>query len=86
MNNHQPFSFSLSRQICLGALAEDLRRIREELLRRDLKDIPAARLVTIAATLRAEANQLNGPLQLSEPVLDSTPDEDMPPPALTWQA
>jgi hypothetical protein len=78
--------FNLSRQNCLGSLAEDIRRIREELARRDLKDIPTSRLVTLAATLRAEANRLNGPLQLSEPVPDSAPEEDLPPPTLTWQA
>jgi transposase-like protein len=78
--------FKISRETCLEALAEDVRRIREELSRRDLKDIPTARLVTLAAALRAETNCLTQPLVLSEPVPDSTPDEEFPQPTLSWQA
>ena len=78
--------FKISTQPCLEALAEDIRRIREELARRDLKDIPTARLVTLAAALRAEANRLNGPLRLSEPISDSAPDEELPQPTQLWQA
>ncbi|HWV98978.1 MAG TPA: hypothetical protein VNZ64_04720 [Candidatus Acidoferrum sp.] len=78
--------FKISRQTCLEALAEDVRRIREELSRRDLKDIPTARLVTLAAALRVEASRLTGPLQLSESIPDSAPEEALPQPTLNWQA
>ena len=78
--------FKLSRNTCLESLAEDSRRIREELARRDLTDIPTARLVILAASLRAEASHINGPLQLAEPIPDSLPDQDFPPPTLTWEA
>jgi hypothetical protein len=76
----------LSRQTCLEALAEDSRRIREELLRRDLKDIPTARLVTLAASLRAEANRLNGPLQLCESIPLSAPSEESSQFTTRWEA
>ncbi len=78
--------FKISRQTCLEGLAEDVRRIREELSRRDLKDIPTARLVTLAAALRTEANRLTGPLQLAEPILNSSPEDELPQPTLCWQA
>ena len=78
--------FKISRQTCLEALADDVRRIRDELSRRDLKDIPTARLVSLAAALRAEASRLTGPLQLSEPVPDSAPEDQPPQPTLNWQA
>jgi hypothetical protein len=78
--------FKLSRQTCLEALAEDSRRIREELARRDLQDIPTARLVLLAARLRAEASRLHGPLQLAEPVPDSQLDEQPSSAILTWEA
>ncbi len=78
--------FKLSRQTCLEALADDIRRIREELARRDLKDIPTARLVTLAALLRAEAGRLTGPLQLATPIADSAPEDELPPLTLNWQA
>src|SRR5215813_756082 len=58
----------LSRLNCLQLLGEDLRRLREELARRDLADIPTARRLVLSAQLRAEANRINGPLQLAEPI------------------
>ncbi len=76
----------LSRRHCLESLAEDERRLREELARRDLKDIPTARLVLLVATLRKEANLLNGPLWLSEALPPDAPLVDqIPEPALTWE-
>ena len=78
--------FKLSRQTCLETLAEDVRRIRDELSRRDLKDIPTARLITLAALLRAEAGRLTGPLQLSAPIADPALEDELPQPTLNWQA
>jgi hypothetical protein len=76
----------LSRRHCLESLAADERRLREELARRDLKDIPTARLVLLAAALRKEANALNGPPRLSETVPPDAPLTDqIPEPALTWE-
>lgn len=77
----------LSRRHCLQSLADDERRLRDELARRDLKDIPTARLVLLLAALRKEANALNGPPLLAEPVPADAPlAEQMPEPALTWEA
>jgi transposase-like protein len=78
--------FKLSRQTCLEALAEDCRRIREELARRDLADIPTARLVLLAAGLRAEASRLHGPLQLAETISDSAYLGQPTSTLLTWEA
>ena len=76
----------LSRRHCLESLAHDERRLREELARRDFKDIPTARLVLLVATLRKEANVLNGPPRLSEPISLGAPLSDqIPEPALTWE-
>ncbi|HSU55381.1 MAG TPA: hypothetical protein VLT36_15100 [Candidatus Dormibacteraeota bacterium] len=58
----------LSRRHCLESLAEDERRLRDELANRDLKDIPTARLLLLLAAVRKEANAINGPLPLAEPV------------------
>ncbi len=76
----------LSRRHCLDSLADDDRRLREELARRDLKEIPTARLVLLLAALRKEANALNGPLQLAEAIPSDTPLTDqISDPALTWE-
>lgn len=76
----------VSRRVCVENLAEDLRRIREEIARRDLSDIPTARLLMLAARLRTEANQLNGPLRLSEST-DAIPPEESQhlEPAVDWE-
>lgn len=76
----------VSRRACMENLAEDLRRIREEIARRDLTDIPTARLLILAARLRAEANHLNGPVRLSESC-DAIPSEESQhlEPAVDWE-
>jgi hypothetical protein len=61
-------SCKLSRRHCLESLADDERRLREELARRDLKDIPTARLLALLAAVRKEASAINGPVRLAEPV------------------
>jgi hypothetical protein len=77
----------LSRRHCLESLANDEHRLREELARRDLKDIPTARLLLLVAALRKEANALNGPPRLSEPIPPDAPLTDqMPEAALTWES
>ena len=76
----------LSRRACLENLSEDARRIREELARRNLADIPTARLVTLSALLRAEALRLNSPLRLSEQVSTVGPDEEQfADPTISWE-
>ncbi len=76
----------LSRRICLENLGEDAHRIREELARRSLADIPTARLVTLSALVRAEALRLSGPLRLSEQVSSVGPDEErFADPTISWE-
>jgi len=48
------------------ALARQLQKVEAEIDKRDPDEIPAARLHTIAAALRAEINQEMGHLQFSE--------------------
>src|SRR5690242_20195955 len=62
--------YKLSQRSCLETLGEDLRRFREELARRDLADIPTARLALIVDHLRTEAKKATGPLQLAEPITE----------------
>ena len=45
-------------------LARQLKKIQEEIDKRDLEEIPASRLHGIAAALRAEINSIAGPLGL----------------------
>lgn len=47
-------------------LAAQLKRLEEEIEKRDLEEIPASRLHAVAAALRAEINREIGPLQFSE--------------------
>jgi transposase-like protein len=76
----------LSRRHCLESLADDERRLREELACRDLKDISTARLLLLVAALRKEANALNGPLRLSEPITTDVPLADqVPEVVVSWE-
>lgn len=65
----------VSRQRCVEDLGEATRRLREEIARRDLSDVPTARLFVLAARLRMEASHFNGPLRLSEST-DAIPPEE----------
>ncbi len=76
----------VSRAQCVAGLGEDLRRIRDELARRDLSDISTARLFTLAALLRAEANRINGPLQLAEPLSLNPLEDDELDPVISWES
>jgi len=74
-----------SQRACLESLAEDLRRPREELARRDLADIPAARLVLLVNRLRDEASRVAGPLHLAAPVTELEAEQDQfTDPVVTW--
>jgi len=76
----------LSRKHCLESLADDERRLREELAGRDLKDIPTARLLVLLAAVRREANAINGPVRLAEPVSADAPlVQQVPDPTVTWE-
>ena len=75
----------LSRQDCLQLLGDHLRRLCDELARRDLADIPTARLVGLCAALRAEANQLNGPLKLAEPITEDQDPFEITDPVINWE-
>ena len=46
------------------ALAAQLKKIEEEIVKRDLEEIPASRLHGIAAQLRAEINRETGPVAI----------------------
>ena len=48
------------------ALARQLKRLEEEIDARDLEEIPASRLHSIAAALRAEINREMGSIQFAE--------------------
>ena len=48
------------------ALARQLKRLEEEIESRDLEEIPASRLHSIAASLRAEINREMGTVQFAE--------------------
>jgi hypothetical protein len=48
------------------ALAHQLKRLEEEIAKRDLEEIPASRLHSIAAALRAEINREIGTVRFSE--------------------
>jgi transposase-like protein len=76
----------LSPRICLENLGEDSRRIRDELARRNLEDVPTSRLFFLAALVRREARRLNGPLRISESVTDLGPEADLfTQPTITWE-
>ena len=77
--------FKISRRRCLETLGEDIQKIREELARRDLKDVSTARLFVLSARLRKEAARLNGPLKLSEPLGDSTSEDQSADPTIQWE-
>ena len=77
----------LSRDQCLQNLGEGLRRLRQELEKRDLKDVPTARLFRLISQLSDQAERFNGPIQLSEPIPESTFDQEpLPDPIETWDA
>jgi hypothetical protein len=77
----------ISRANCLQELSEDARRVREELARRDLTDIPTTRLLTMASLLRAEIVRVAGPVRLSQEVTDDLADRDQfINPSVTWDA
>ena len=76
----------ISRRRCLENLGEDIQRIREELARRDLKDVSTARLFLLSARLRHEAARLNGPLKLSEPLGEAgASEEEFSDPTIQWE-
>jgi hypothetical protein len=65
-------------------IGRDLRRVEQELAKRDLSDIPTARLLTQAARLRAEASREAGDLRFSTSVR-SIPNEEYFEDVLDWQ-
>jgi hypothetical protein len=56
-------------------IGRDLRRVEAELAKRDLGEVPTARLLTLAARLRREASRETAPLSLSAAVRDIPNDE-----------
>ena len=56
-------------------LARQLKRLEEEIEKRDLEEIPASRLHGIAARLRAEINRAMGQVRFSE-ITKSIPSEE----------
>ena len=76
----------VSHQACMQDLGEDLRRLRAEIARRDLSDIPTARLFVLVARLRTEASRVNGPLRLSESTGSIPPEESQYlDPTVNWE-
>ncbi len=56
-------------------IAQDLRRVEAELAKRDLGDVPTARLMSLAAQLRTEASRESQPLPMAAAVRDLPNDE-----------
>jgi hypothetical protein len=65
-------------------IGRDLRRVEAELAKRDLGDVPTARLLSLAAKLRSEASRETAPLRLSTAVRD-IPDDERFECVLDWQ-
>jgi hypothetical protein len=65
-------------------LGAALRRVEGELATRDLRDVPTARLLTLASTLRDEAARETAPLRFSTPVRD-IPSEQQIQNVMDWQ-
>ena len=72
-----------SRQQRWEQLGRDLRRVHEELAKRDLSDIPTARLLTQAARLRAEASHEAGDIRFTTAVRN-IPNEEYFEEVLDW--
>jgi len=65
-------------------IGRDLRRVEAELATRDFKDVPTARLLTLAARLREEASRESAPVRLCAAVRD-IPNEERVESVLDWQ-
>jgi transposase len=65
-------------------LGEQLRRIEEEIAKRNLDTVPTARLISLAAKLRAEVGREAGPPKFSTSVR-SLPKEEYFEDVLDWQ-
>ena len=59
-----------SRQCRWEHLGNSLRRVESELEKRDLSDVPTARLITMASSLRAKASRETGSPRFSAAVRD----------------
>ncbi len=46
----------LTREDCLEQLSADMKRVREEVAKRELSEVPVARLIMLGILLRTEAN------------------------------
>jgi hypothetical protein len=57
-----------SRDVRVNALGEQLRKIEEELGKRDIATVPTSRLFGLADALRRQIKREIGPLQFSTPV------------------
>src|SRR2546421_463369 len=73
-----------SRQQRWEQLGRDLRRVEQELAKRDLGDVPTARLLREAARLRAEVSREAGDLRFSTSV-KSIPNDEYSEDVLDWQ-
>jgi hypothetical protein len=65
-------------------IGAELRRVEEELAKRDLSDVPTSRLLGLSAKLRAEAAREAAPIRLSAPVR-AIPDEERIENVFDWQ-
>jgi transposase len=66
-------------------LGAALRRVEAELATRKLEEVPTARLITLAASLRAEAAREFGGLRFSKPVRE-IPNDECFENVLDWQS
>ena len=57
-----------TREIRARALSEELQRVEQELKKRDLADVPTARLYSLADTLRRQILRETGEIQFTSPI------------------
>jgi transcriptional regulator with XRE-family HTH domain len=65
----------ITREAQLRLLAGQLERIESEIARRDLTDVPTARLYSLADALRRQVQRETGPIQFTTPVREIPSDE-----------
>ncbi len=63
-------ALNLTRERSREYLSEDLRRVREELAKRDLSQLSTGRLMMLSLRLRDELDHVAGPVHLSKALAD----------------
>ncbi len=77
--------YLLSQEARLEALGTQLRKLEEEIARRDISELPTSRLIALAATLRRDVGKETRSFQFSTPCRE-IPDQEKVYEAHDWQA